>query len=59
MNCILTERLLTIVQNRLNSRAWRQNAIYQTRCQALGISKVTLMHKIKQISAKLLRKKQR
>ncbi|MGL9774244.1 MAG: hypothetical protein ACR5LG_10800 [Sodalis sp. (in: enterobacteria)] len=56
MNAILTKRLLAIAQAAEKARHGGKDAVYQTGCQALGISKATLLRKIKQVSAKPPRK---
>ncbi|PAV00354.1 hypothetical protein CBG25_19425 [Arsenophonus sp. ENCA] len=56
MNAILTERLLAIAQAAEKAGHGGKDAVYQTGCQALGISKATLLRKIKQVSAKPPRK---
>lgn len=56
MNAILTERVLAIAQAAEKAGHGDKDAVYQTGCQALGISKATLLRKIKQVSAKPPRK---
>ncbi|WGM05991.1 integrase catalytic domain-containing protein [Arsenophonus nasoniae] len=56
MNAILTERILAIAQAAEKAGHGGKDAVYQTGCQALGISKATLLRKIKQVSVKPPRK---
>ncbi|MGP1959555.1 MAG: hypothetical protein ACTS77_01450 [Arsenophonus sp. NC-TX2-MAG3] len=55
---ILIKRLLTIAQTTERAEHGSKNTVYQTGHQALSISKATLLRKIKQIRAKLLRNQQ-
>ncbi|BAN95344.1 hypothetical protein E05_47680 [Plautia stali symbiont] len=52
MNPILTERILAIAQAAEKAGHGGKDAVYQTGCQALGISRATLLRKIKQVSYK-------
>lgn len=56
MNPILTERVLAIARAAEKAGHGGKDAVYQTGCQALGISKATLLRKIKQVSYKPPRK---
>lgn len=56
MNPILTERVLAIAQAAEKAGHGGKDAVYQTGCQALGISRATLLRKVKQVSYKAPRK---
>lgn len=56
MNPILTERILAIAQAAEKAGHGGKDAVYQTGCQALGISRATLLRRIKQVSYKPPRK---
>ncbi|OZI15137.1 hypothetical protein CE195_03845 [Sodalis-like symbiont of Philaenus spumarius] len=56
MNPVLPERILAITQTAERAGHGGKDAVYQTGCQALGISRATLLRKIKQVSYKPPRK---